>query len=153
LRQEARFHDGSRITPQDVCWTFNTLITKGHPSYRVEFADVDKCEVLDDRRARFTFKSNTDRDLPMAVASLPVLAEHWWQDRDFAQPTLEPLLGSGPYRMAAVEPGRSITWERVKDYWAKDLPVNKGMNNFDTVRVDYYRDNSVMFEAFKAGQI
>jgi len=153
LRHQARFHDGSPITPRDVCWTFETLLTKGHPSFRVEFANVDKCEVLDDRRVKFTFKNNTDRDLPMIVAGLPVLSEKWWQGKDFSQPTLDPPLGSGPYRIAKVDPGRSITWERVKDYWAKDLPVNKGMANFDTVRIDYYRDMSVMFEALKAGQI
>ena len=153
LRREARFHDGSPITPNDVCWTFETLLAKGHPAYRIQFDNVDKCEVLDDRRVRFRFKTNTDRDLPMQVAGLPVLSKAWWQGRDFAQPTLDIPLGSGPYRIASVDPGRSITYERVKDYWAKDLPVNRGTANFDTMRVDYYRDMSVMFEAFKAGQI
>jgi microcin C transport system substrate-binding protein len=153
LRREAHFNDGSPITPEDVVWTFDTLITKGHPSYRVILADVEKAEALDDRRVKFTFKSNTDRQLPLTVAGLPVLPKKWWEGRDFAAPTIEPLLGSGPYRMAKVDPGRSITWERVKDYWAKDLPATQGTANFDTVRVDYYRDSTVMFEAFKAGQI
>ncbi|HEY3920443.1 MAG TPA: extracellular solute-binding protein [Stellaceae bacterium] len=153
LRKAARFHDGTPITAADVCWTYNTLITKGHPSFRVTLADVEKCEAPDPLHVKFTFKSNQDRDLPMTVATLPVLPEHWWQGKDFSQPTLDPPLGSGPYKIAAVDPGRSITYERVKDYWAKDLPVNVGMNNFDTMRVDYYRDSSIMFEAFKAGQI
>jgi microcin C transport system substrate-binding protein len=153
LRREARFNDGTTVTPEDVVWTYETLISKGHPSYRVILADVDKAEALDERRVRFTFKSTTDRELPMTVAGLPVLPKKWWEGRDFEKPTLEPLLGSGPYRMSKVDPGRSITWERVKDYWAKDLPVARGTANFDTVRVDYYRDTTVMFEAFKAGQI
>jgi microcin C transport system substrate-binding protein len=153
LRREARFHDGSPITPEDVCWTYETLITKGHPAYRIQFANVEKCQVLDDRRVKFTFKDGTDRDLPMQMAGLSVLPKKWWEGRDFSQPTLDIPLSSGPYRIATVDPGRSITYERVKDYWAKDLPVNKGTANFDTIRVDYYRDMSVMFEAFKAGQI
>jgi microcin C transport system substrate-binding protein len=153
LRPEARFNDGSRIAPEDVVWTYETLVAKGHPSYRVILADVAKAETLDDRRVKFTFKSTTDRELPMTVASLPVLPKKWWEGRDFSQPILEPPLGSGPYRMAKVDPGRSITWERVKDWWAKDLSIARGIANFDTVRVDYYRDTTVLFEAFKAGQI
>jgi microcin C transport system substrate-binding protein len=153
LRPEARFHDGSPITADDVCWTYETLITKGHPTYRIELANVQKCEVLDEHQVRFVFKDGSDRDLPMEVASLPVLSKKYWQGRDFSAPTLDPPLGSGPYRIAKVDPGRSITYERVKDYWAENLPVNKGMNNFDTVRVDYYRDMSVMFEALEAGDI
>lgn len=153
LRPEARFHDGSPITAEDVCWTYETLITKGHPEFRVTLANVEKCQVLGTHKVRFVFKDGGDRDLPMIVAGLPVLSKKWWQGRDFSQPTLDIPLGSGPYRIAAVDPGRSITYQRVKDYWAKDLPVNKGMDNFDTMRVDYYRDMSVMFEAFKAGQI
>jgi microcin C transport system substrate-binding protein len=153
LRRAARFQDGSPITPADVCWTYDTLITKGHPQFRIQFANVEKCQVLDDRRVKFTFKDGKDRDLPLQVAGLPVLPMKWWQGRDFSQPTLDIPLGSGAYRIATVDPGRSITYERVKDYWAKDLPVNKGTANFDTMRVDYYRDMSVMFEALKAGQI
>jgi microcin C transport system substrate-binding protein len=153
MRKEAHFNDGSPISADDVCWSFTTLITKGHPSYRAQLADVEKCEVLGERRVKFTFKNNTDRELPMLVASLPILPSKWWATRDFEKPTLEPLLGSGPYRITVVDPGRSLTWERVKDYWAKDLPVNKGTANVDTIRVDYYRDSQVMFEAFKAGQI
>ncbi len=153
MRRQAHFNDGSPISAEDVCWTFTTLLTKGHPSYKLQLADVDKCEVLGERRVKFTFKNNTDRELPMLVASLPMLPEHWWKTRDFEQPTLEPPLGSGPYRITKVDPGRSLTFERVKDYWAKDLPVSRGFNNFDTVRVDFYRDTQVMFEAFKAGQI
>jgi microcin C transport system substrate-binding protein len=153
LNRAARFQDGSPIAPEDVCWTYDTLVTKGHPIYRLELANVEKCEVLPGNRVKFTFKDGSDRDLPMEVGGLPVLSKKWWQGRDFSAPTLDIPVGSGPYRIAAVDPGRSITYERVKDYWAQDLPVNKGLNNFDTMRVDYYRDMSVMFEALKAGQI
>ena len=153
LRPEARFHDGSPITAEDVVWTYETLITKGHPSYRVVYAGVEKAEALAERRVKFSFKPDAERDLPMTVAGLTPLPKKWWTGKEFDKPTLEPLLGSGPYRMAKVDPGRSITWERVKDWWAKDLPVNKGTANFDVVQVDYYRDTTVAFEAFKAGQI
>jgi microcin C transport system substrate-binding protein len=153
LRPEARFHDGTPITAEDVCWTYETLITKGHPAFRIELGNVKSCQVLGPHKVEFVFKNGSDRDLPMQVAGLPVLSKKWWQGRDFSQPTLDIPLGSGPYRIAAIDPGRSITYTRVKDYWAKDLPVNKGMYNFDTMRVDYYRDMSSMFEAFKAGQI
>lgn len=153
LRPEARFHDGSPITVEDVVWTFETLTTKGHPSYRVIYADVAGVEALDDRRVRFRFKNNTNRTLPLTVAGLTVLPAKWWAGKPFDQPTLEPLLGNGPYRMAEVQPGRTIIWERVKDYWAQDLPIVRGTANFDRVQVDYYRDTTVMREAFKAGLV
>ena len=153
LRREARFQDGSPITPDDVVWTFNTLISKGHPSFRVILAEVEKVEALDERRVKFAFKPGASREMPLTVGGLPVLPRKWWEGRAFDEPTLDRPLGSGAYRIAEVDPGRSIIWERVKDYWARDLPVNKGTANVDTVRVDYYRDTTAMFEAFKAGQI
>lgn len=153
LREQARFHDGSPITVEDVVWTYQTLITKGHPAYRVTLADVDGVEALDGRRVRFRFKTNTNRTLPLTVAGLPVLPSRWWAGKEFDQPTLEPLLGNGPYRMVDVQPGRTIIWERVKDYWAQDLPIARGTANFDRVQVDYYRDTTVMREAFKAGLV
>ena len=134
-------------------WTYQTLITKGHPAYRVMLADVDTVEAVDPRRVTFRFKSNTDRTLPLTVAGLSVLPEKWWTGKDFERPTLEPLLGNGAYRMAEVQPGRTIIWERVKDYWAADLPIVRGTSNFDRVQVDYYRDQTVIREAFKAGLI
>lgn len=153
LRPEARFHDGTPMTAADVVWTYETLISKGHPAYRVTLADVAGAEALDERRVRFRFKTNTNRTLPLTVAGLPVLPAKWWDGRKFDEPTLEPLLGAGPYRMAEVQPGRTIIWERVKDYWAQGLPVARGTANFDRVQVDYYRDTTVMREAFKAGLI
>ncbi|MBM3548445.1 MAG: ABC transporter substrate-binding protein [Alphaproteobacteria bacterium] len=153
LRPQARFHDGSPITAEDVVWTYETLITKGHPQYRAIFAGVEKAEVLAERRVKFTLKKDSERDLPMTVAGLTPLPKKWWEGKEFDKPTLEPLLGSGPYRITKVDPGRSITWERVKDWWAKDLPTQKGTSNVDVVQVDYYRESTVAFEAFKAGQI
>ena len=153
LREAARFHDGSPMTAQDVVWTYQTLITKGHPAYRVTLADVEGAEALDGRRVRFRFKNNTNRTLPLTVTGLPVLPSKWWEGREFDRPTLEPLLGNGAYRMAEIQAGRAIVWERVKDYWAQDLPIVRGTSNFDRVQVDYYRDHTVMREAFKAGLI
>lgn len=153
LDPRARFHDGKPIRPEDVLWTYRTLITKGHPSFRVILADVAGVEVLDERRVRFAFKTATNRQLPLDVAGLPVLPEHWWQGKEFDKPTLTPLLGNGAYRMAEVQPGRAIIWERTPDYWARALPAARGMANFDRVQVDYYLDNTVMREAFKAGLI
>jgi microcin C transport system substrate-binding protein len=151
LRREARFHDGSPMTVDDVIWTFETLKTKGHPLYRSYYAAVTKAEAAGPRRVRFTFKVAMNRELPLIVGQLPVLSKAWWAGRDFGKTTLEPPLGSGPYRVESFEPGRSITYRRVKDYWAAELPVTVGRNNFDSIRYDYYRDGTVALEAFKGG--
>ena len=152
LRPEARFHDGSPMTPADVIWTFNTLKTKGAPQYHFYYADVLKAEQVGERGVRFVLRSAQNHELPMILGELPVLSRAYWQNRDFEKTTLEEPLGSGPYKIESFEPGRSITYRRVADYWAKDLPVNKGRYNFGTIRYDYYRDASVALEAFKAGQ-
>jgi microcin C transport system substrate-binding protein len=151
LRPQARFHDGSPITVDDVIWTFETLRAHGHPLYRSYYAHVERAERAGPRRVRFRFRGGTNRELPLIVGQLPVLPKAWWAGRQFARTTLEPLLGSGPYRVESVDPGRSITYRRVKDYWAAELPVNVGRFNFDTIRYDYYRDGTVALEAFKAG--
>ena len=151
LRDAARWHDGEPISADDVIFSFNILRSKGAPLYRVYWADVDHVEKIADRQVRFVFKGAGNRELPLIVGELPILPAHWWKDRDFEAPTLEPPLGSGPYRVSAVEPGRSISWQRVDDWWAADIPVMKGRYNFDSIRYDYYRDNNVAFEAFKAG--
>ncbi|MEN2989374.1 extracellular solute-binding protein [Tistrella sp. BH-R2-4] len=152
LRRQARFHDGSPVTAADVAFTFDTLKTKGHPMYRIYYAEVEAAEVIDDHTVRFSFSNTRNRELPLILGQLPVLSKAFFETRDFTATTLEPLLGSGPYKVASADPGRSLVLERVKDYWARDLPVNVGRHNFDRQVVDYYRDDEVSVEAFKAGQ-
>ncbi|MGO8916675.1 MAG: extracellular solute-binding protein [Stellaceae bacterium] len=151
LRPEARFHDGSPITPEDVIWTLDTLKTKGDPHYRLYYADVIKAEKVGEHGVRFTFRSGDNRELPDIVGQLPVLPRTYWEGRDFEKTTLEPPLGSGPYKIDSVDAGRYIVYRRVADYWAKDLPVARGRNNFDVLRYDFYRDRQIALEAFKAG--
>ncbi len=151
LRPQARFHDGSPMTADDVIWTFDTLRTRGHPLYRSYYAQVVSVDKTSPRTVKFTFKAGENRELPVILGQLPVLSKTYWSGRDFAKTTLEAPLGSGPYRVESMEPGRSITYRRVKDYWAAALPVNVGRYNFDTIRYDYYRDDTVALEAFKAG--
>jgi len=153
LRADAKFHDGQPITSEDVVWTFNTLLEHGRPSYRQYYADVAKVEADGPRRVVFRFKNNLNRELPLIVGEMPVLPKHWWEGRDFTKPLTDPPLGSGPYRVDKFEFGRFVTYQRVTDWWARDLPVNRGLFNFDTIRFDYFRDATVALEAFKAGQI
>jgi len=151
LRPEARFHDGEPVEAEDVVFTFETLISKGAPHYRGYYADVEKAVIEGPRRVRFDFKHAGNRELPLILGQLPVLPKHWWAERDFTSGSMEPPLGSGPYRIERVEAGRSVRYARVEDYWGKDLEVNQGFYNFDRVHFDYYRDNTVALQAFKAG--
>jgi microcin C transport system substrate-binding protein len=152
LRPEARFHDGTPMTPADVIWTFEMLQKKGLPAYREYYGDVTKVVPEGDHGIRFFFKSAKNRELPQILGQMPVLSKVYWSGRDFEKTTLSPPLGSGPYTIKSIDPGRSITYSRVKDYWGADLPVNKGRYNVDTMRYDYYRDATIALEAFKAGQ-
>ena len=152
LRKEARWHDGKPITADDVIWTFETLLEKGQPAYRYYYADVDRVEKIDGRTVRFVFKNNQNRELPLIIGQLAVLPKHYWQDKDFTRTTLEPPLGSGAYKIDTFEAGRYVSYRRVDDYWGRNLPVNIGRDNFDTIRYDYYRDTTVQVEAFKAGE-
>jgi microcin C transport system substrate-binding protein len=149
LRKEARWHDGRPITPEDVIFSLETLKTKGRPFFRHYYANIVKAEKVGGNSVKFTFDEKGNRELPQITGQLPVLPKHYWEGRDFEATTLEPPLGSGPYKIAQVEPGRSITVELVPDYWGRDLPVNKGRNNIATMRYDSYRDSSVAIEAFK----
>ena len=153
LRPQARWHDGKPITPEDVIFTFNALREKGAPFYRFYYGSVDRVEKTGDRKVKFTFGKDLNPELPLIIGELPVLPAHYWATRDFAKTTLEPPLGSGPYRIDTVEPGRAITYVRVADYWAKDLPTQAGRNNVDTLRFDYYRDRTIARESFKGGNI
>ncbi len=152
LRPGARFHDGHPLTSDDVVWTFETLIKDGRPIYRQYYGDVSSVVAEGPQRVVFHFKNAGNRELPQILGQLPVLPKHWWAGRDFTKPLTEPPLGSGPYRIAKFEMGRSVTMERVKDYWGANLPTRRGMFNFDTMRTEYYRDSTVALEAFKAGQ-
>jgi microcin C transport system substrate-binding protein len=151
LRPEARFHDGKPITVDDVIFTLDTLKSKGHPFYRSYFADVAKAERVGERKVKFSFSGGENRELPLIVGQMSILPKHYWEGREFDKTTLEPPLGSGPYRIAQVDAGRSIVLQRVPDYWARDLPIRRGMHNIDTIRYDYYRDTTVSLEAFKSG--
>jgi len=152
LRPEARFHDGSPITADDVLFSFETLKKQGHPFFRTYYASVVGAEKLGEREVRFLFENGDNKELPMIMGQLPVLSRVHWEDREFDATTLDPVMGSGPYRVLEVDPGRSITYERVENWWGEDLPINIGRFNFDRVKYDYYRDQTVALEAFKAGE-
>jgi len=152
LRPEAVFHDGSPITPEDVIFSFETLKTKGHPSFRAYYRDVAKAEKTGERAVRFTFAEGENRELPLIIGELPVLSKAYWQGREFDRTTLEAPLGSGPYTVESFDAGRSITYRRIKDHWSDHLPVQRGQYNFETIRFDYYRDGTVALEAFKGGE-
>jgi microcin C transport system substrate-binding protein len=152
LRPQAHFHDGVPVTADDVVWTFNTLREKGKPFYRQYYADVDTVVAEGPRRVTFHFKK-ANRELPLILGEMAVLPKHWWEGRDFERPLTDPPLGSGPYRIGHFEFGRTFSLERVKDYWAADLPTAKGLANFDRRHTEYFRDATVEMEAFKAGQI
>jgi len=148
----ARFHDGSKITADDVVFTFDILVKQGHPRFRINFRDVAKAEALDPGKVRFVFKPGFHRDLPTMLAGLPVLSKAYYAAVPFDKTTFVAPLSSGPYRVAKAEPGRTIVYQRVADYWARDLAVNRGRFNFDRIRVDYYRDRDIAFQAFFSGQ-
>jgi microcin C transport system substrate-binding protein len=152
LRPEARFHDGKSITAYDVAFSYRLLLKQGHPQYRTNLQEVKRVDILNRHRIRFVFKRSGNPLLILRLGELPVLPQHYWKDRDFKATTYEPPLGSGPYRITQVNPGRSLTFERVKDWWGEKLPVNRGKYNFDRVEVEFYRDSHVAFEAFKAGE-
>ncbi|RRW56100.1 extracellular solute-binding protein [Pseudomonas moraviensis] len=152
LRPEARFHDGAPVTAYDVAFSYRTLLKDGHPLYRTALQEVLRVDILNKQRIRFVFKRSGNPLLILRLGELPVLPQHYWKDRDFKATTFEPPLGSGPYRITSVTPGRQLIFERVKDYWGKDLPVNRGKYNFDRMDVEFYRDSDVAFEAFKAGE-
>ncbi|RBC04407.1 ABC transporter substrate-binding protein [Pseudomonas sp. MWU12-2115] len=152
LRPEARFNDGHPVRAEDVVFSFQTLTKDGSPLFRGYYSDVDEAIAEDPLKVLFKFKHNNNRELPLILGQLPVLPKHWWANRDFTKGNLEIPLGSGPYKVAEVKAGRSVRYERVKDYWGKDLPVNRGFYNFDVMTTDYYRDNTVAVEALKAGQ-
>ncbi|HBK51037.1 MAG TPA: ABC transporter substrate-binding protein, partial [Pseudomonas sp.] len=152
LRPEARWHDGQPITSADVAFSYRTLLKDGHPIYRTNLQEVQRVDILGPLRIRFVFKRAGNPLLILRLGEMPVLPKHYWQKRDFKATTFEPPLGSGPYRITQVQPGRRLVFERVKNYWGKDLAVNRGKYNFNRVEYEFYRDATVAFEAFKAGE-
>ncbi|MDY0131467.1 MAG: extracellular solute-binding protein [Desulforegulaceae bacterium] len=150
INEKARFHDGQIITPEDVIFSFNILMEKGSPIYKKYYNDVLNVEKVSDKKVRFNFKTSKNPELPLIISQLPVLPKHYYEKKGFESGLIPPL-GSGPYKVKEFSPGKFIAYERVKNYWGKDLSVNKGMYNFDEIIFDYYRDETVSLEAFKAG--
>lgn len=152
LDPRARWHDGSAITADDVVFSFTTVKDKGDPTYKILFADIEKAEKIGSDQVRFYFRDKNNRELPTVIAgNLPILSKRYYEQNDFEKTTLEAPLTSGAYAVEALDAGRSITYKRVENYWGKDLPVNRGQNNFERIRYDLYRDENVALEAFKAG--
>jgi microcin C transport system substrate-binding protein len=156
LRPQAKWHDGEPITPEDVVWSFNKIVEL-NPAQKFYYQHVTKAEVTGEHEVTFTFDHAGNRELPHIVGDLLVLPKHWWEGKDangrqrnIGESTLEPPLGSAAYKVGRVNPGKTITFERVEDYWAKDLPVSIGHNNFDEIRYESFLDTTVAFEGFKA---
>ena len=151
LRTGIRFHDGTPITGHDVAFSLQVIKEKGHPIAQQLLRDFTAAQAPDDATVIVRFAMNRARDVPLFVAALPILSRTYYSTRPFDETTLEPPLGSGPYKVGRFEPGRYIEYERVKDWWGADLPVSRGQNNFDLVRYEYYRDRDVAFEGFTGG--
>ena len=150
MRPEARFHDGSKLTARDVAFSLTALKEKGHPLIVVQLRDMVKAEALDDATVEITFAPKRARDVPLYVASLPIFSRAYYTTRPFDESSLDIPLGSGPYKVSRYEVNRYVEYDRVKDWWAADLPVSRGSYNFDTVRYEFYRDRDVAFEGFAA---
>ncbi len=153
LRPEAKWHDGRPITVEDVIWSFEILRTKGRPLFRHYYKNIASVEKTADRTVRISFSGPKNLELPLITGQVFVLPKHYWEGRDFTATTLDPPIGSGPYRIKDFEPGRHITYERIKDHWAENLPTQKGRYNFGEFKFVYYRDLLVSFEAFKSHEL
>jgi len=152
LRKEAKFSDGRPVTVEDVIWSFKTLATKGVPRYANSWQKIAKAEKTGPRSVRFTFNT-VDRELPLILGLRPVLEKASWEGRDFSKSSLDLPIGSGPYVVDKFETNRFVTFRRNPDYWGKDLAINRGKNNLDEIKYEYFNDASVVFEAFKAGEL
>lgn len=151
IRPEARFADGTPITPEDVLFSWALLKAKGRPNHRLYYGKVAKAEKVGERGVKFSFEGGGDREMPLIIGLMPVLPRHAVTADNFDKTSFEKPLASGPYVVESVEPGASITFRRNPNYWGRDLPVTRGQDNFDTIRIDYYRDNTAMMEAFRKG--
>lgn len=154
LRPEAKWHDGTPVTAADVKFTFEQMIEHGMPFFKAYYGDVETVEITNERSVKFTFKHNLNAELPLILSQIAVLPKHYWEkeENDISKTSLVPPLGSGPYKVKSVDPGRAITYERVSDWWGKDMPLNKGRYNFDEIQYDYYKDSNVALEAFLSGE-
>ncbi len=152
IRAEAKFHDGSSITADDVIFSFETLMAKGHPFYKFYWGDVTKAEKKGERTVRFYFGNLDNAELPLVMGQLPILSKSYWNGDIFESGSLEVPVSSGPYKITSFEPGRFIIYTRDPNYWGKDVAVTAGTHNFEEIRIDYFRDTEVAFEAFKAYQ-
>lgn len=151
LRPQAEFSDGTPLRAQDVKFSFDILMSKGHPNFRISMRDVERAEVIDPLTIRYQFKGRRLRDLPRLVAQLPIFSKVYYTSHDFAKTSLQPPLGSGPYKITGFKQGRYVEYRRRNDYWAKDLPVNKGRYNFNKLRYEYYRERTASLEGLKNG--
>ncbi|MGB9045381.1 MAG: extracellular solute-binding protein, partial [Pseudolabrys sp.] len=151
INPAARFSDGKPVTPEDVIFSWELLRDKGRPNFRTYYAKAVKAEATDKRSVRFDLSGADDRELPLIIGLMPVLAKHAINTATFEDTSFDPLLGSGPYTVSVVKPGVSVTFKRDSNYWGRDLPINRGLWNFDSIRFDYYRDGNTHFEAFKKG--
>jgi peptide/nickel transport system substrate-binding protein len=151
LNPAAKFSDGQPVTAEDVIFSWQLLRDKGRPNYRTYYSKVAKAEALSDRVVRFDLTGANDRELPLILGLMPVLAKHAVNPETFEETTFGPIVGSGPYVIGEVDAGRSVTLKRDPNYWGRDLPINRGFWNFDEVRFDFYRDANSHFEAFKKG--
>ena len=152
LRKEARFHDGSPVTAEDVVFSTNILIEEGQPFFRAYYADIENIEALSPHSVKFSFSGPPNRELPQIVGQIRVLSKKYWSENDFTKTTVDPPVSSGPYRISDLESGRYLVLTRDENYWGKDLPINIGRNNFDEIRYDYVRDATIAVEAFKSGE-
>ncbi|MCP4923439.1 MAG: ABC transporter substrate-binding protein [bacterium] len=151
IRPEAKFQDGTPIRAEDLVFSFYKLLEEGLPIFKSYYNEVEKVEALDPLTVKFTFKEGAAKELPMIVGEVPILSKAYYSKIDFKETWLTPPLGSGPYRIKDVDPGDSIIYERLQDWWAKDLPIFRGRYNFGEIQYKYYRDAGITFEAFKAG--
>lgn len=152
LNPKARFNDGTPVTAEDIKFSFDTYTTKGNPGLQMYLSDLDKTEVLSRYQVKMSFKSNNNSEMPLILAQMPIYSKKNWQGKDFGRITMQSILGSGPYLIESIDAGRSISYKRNPNYWAKDLPVNRGKYNFDRLKFVYYRNMDVGFEGFKSGQ-
>ena len=152
LRNFAKFSDGTKVTSDDVIFSFKILMSKGHPAWKNYYSQVEEVLKINELEVQFNFSGETNRELPLIIGyQLPIFSKKYWSNKQFDKTTLDPPVGSGPYLISDLQPGRSITLKRDPNYWGKNLNVNRGRYNFDEIHTDYYRDVTVALEAFKSG--